>query len=638
VLPQNRTEWLVCGALALLVATAFAPVSRNQFVNYDDGVYLHQNPGVQQGLSAQSIRWAFTTGHAANWHPLTWIIHTLNWSLFRTGSSQQGGFGSDPQGHHLVNVGIHAVSSVSLFWVLMRLTNPRRVVPRGPKLRKAQASAASATVWPAAFVAAMFAVHPLRVESVAWAAELKDVLSTLFWWLSIAAYVAYVRQPTRGRYGLVVLFFALGLMSKPMIVSLPLVLLLLDWWPLERFDPSGTSRVRQLAKLVIEKIPLFTLAGLGALATYIAQSRGGTTELLEHVPLHLRLANGALSIVAYLRQTFWPTGLACFYPYPRAELMESGLWRFEVLAAMGFVLVASAAAIGLGRRRRYALVGWFWYLITLVPVIGIIQVGQQARADRYTYVPLVGIYLIIAWGGRELVERLPRLRPYAATLGVLAVVACCALTWRQVGVWRDDITLFSHAAKVVPRNDTAHRNLGSAYFLAGEAIARQDRDRASQYVRLAIEHLQKAIELRPEYASTYRNLALVMEKIGRPREAAHYFREAIQRDPKWALPLCNLAMLYATRPEPELRKPAEAVRLAQRAVELTSGADTACLRVLATVYAADGQLDAAIGVAERGEEMARQKDQPALAEDFGRLIRLLRSKRGAAAGTAEAAQ
>ena len=605
--PRNPTEWLVCGLLVLSVGLAFSSVAQNQFVSFDDGLYLYDTPLVQQGLSAESLKWAFTTGHAGNWHPLTWTAHTLAWNLF----------GSDPRGHHFLAVGLHAASSVLLFLLVVRMTSAPDAPASSRKNRKSTADSISPTTWPAAFVAGLFAIHPFRVESVAWASELKDVLCTLFWWLSIAAYVHFARRPTVLGYALLAGCFVLGLMSKPMIVSLPLILLLLDYWPLGRF-PDRSSQARPLAKqalhLVLEKAPLILLAAAGSVATYIAQASSGTTEMLNPVEFHLRLANAALSTVAYLFQSVWPSGLCCFYPYPRASLQSTGWWRADVLGSTALIAIASAGAWWFGRRHKYLLVGWFWYLIALIPVVGIIQVGRQARADRYTYVPLVGVYLLMAWGAHELIEsRFPAWRRLAIATATAVLLVLGVLTWRQTRTWHDDLTLFAHAAAVVPRNDTAERNLGSIYFLRNQPVQ-------------AIEHMQKSIEYCPEYAPSYRNLAVVLEKLGRPQQAEEYFREALQRDPQWTLCLCNLASMYSTSELPELYKPAEAVRLAEQAVRVSAGKDLLSWEVLSTAYAVNGQIPQAIEAADKGRLLAARNRDIKYEQGFARNIAILRAR------------
>ncbi|MBX9791444.1 MAG: tetratricopeptide repeat protein [Pirellulales bacterium] len=599
--PQNKTEAMLSGVLLLLVLVAFAPAFDNLFVQYDDSTYLFENPEIQHGLSAHTIGWAFTTSYGGNWHPLTWVAHTINWSLFRNESLLEHPYGSSPAGHHLVSIAIHALSSVILFLMLVRAT---ATTPQ-PARRHAAAQRATTTVWPAAIVAALFALHPLRAESVAWAAELKDVLCTFFWLLSMAAYLAYARRPSVGRYVAIVLCFVLGLLSKQTIVSLPLVLLLLDYWPLARFPdrgPNSPSLARQLARLVAEKIPLFVLAALGSLAVYLAQSYRGATEFLDPVPLPLRLANGAVSAVIYLRQMFWPAGLACFYPYPREALIAGGLAQSHVLGAIAFVVVGSALAWWFGRRRRYLLVGWFWYLITLLPVIGIIQVGLQAHADRYTYMPSVGISLLVVWGLYELVEAYPdKLRTLGLASAAVVVGLLVVVTWRQTRVWHDDFTLFEHAAAVVPGNAVAHRNLGGSYFMA---------DQPEQ----AIEHFERAIELEPGYAPNYRNLALAFVRVGRQLDAERCFRATLERQPDSPQAICNLATLYAISQVPELRRPGEALRLAQQAVQMTERKDPECLRTLSTAYAANGQLSRAFEAAQAGYAAAQRPGQEQAAQ------------------------
>ncbi len=485
-------------ALLLLVFLAYWPAVGNHFVSLDDETYVTGNPHVKGGLTGEGVDWAFTSlGYAGNWHPLTWLSHMLDVELF----------GLNPRGHHLVSIGLHASNAVLLFLVLRGMTG---------------------ALGRSALVAALFALHPLHVESVVWVAERKDVLSTFFGLLTMAAYGGYVRQRSLGRYGVLLGLFALGLLAKPMLVTLPFVFLLLDYWPLDRVrppppasrtkrkpavgpaPPRGTDPEPKLS-LVLEKLPLFALAALSAGMTWAAQSRGWAVNY--RFPLWDRLSNALVAYVAYLGKTVWPVNLAAFYPLP-----ESGLPVGRVLAA-GFILGAVTALV-LWQRRRYPylVTGWFWYLGTLVPVIGLVQVGSQAMADRYTYIPLIGIFILLAWSlpAFELVS--PGARTGAIGGGALLLAGLMALTWVQTTYWRDDQALFGHALAVTRGNWLAHNNLGAFYSRMG----RDDE---------AYTHFKEALRLRPDMPDIHFNIGEALQRMGRLEEAAQEYRTALRLYP-----------------------------------------------------------------------------------------------------------
>ena len=405
---ENPRTWRVCGALAVAVVLVFSGALRCGFVDYDDPAYIVSNAEIQHGLTARSLWWALSTGAASNWHPLTWLSHILDAAIY----------GLKPAGHHLTSLLLHAANSVLLLLLLRRMTG---------------------ALWRSAFVAALFALHPLRVESVVWVSERKDVLSGLFWLLAVWAYVRHVEEirvgeaGRKGLYALAVALFALGLMAKPMLVTLPFVLLLLDWWPLGR-RPEG------LKQLLTEKIPFFALAAASSVATYLVQQHGGAVS--HGLPLGGRLANAVISYPRYLGKMFWPVDLSVLYPHP-------GRWPGGEVAAAGiFLVLTTGLAVWGARRRPYLAVGWFWFLGMLAPVIGVVQVGLQSMADRYSYLSLTGVLIMVAWGANDLLggDRIGRW-----TLGILggaAVAACVVLTPRQVGYWKDSETLFRHAVQV----------------------------------------------------------------------------------------------------------------------------------------------------------------------------------------------
>jgi len=518
-------------ALAALVVSVYAPVRHFDFVQLDDPAYVTENPHVLRGLTVDGAAWAFTTGHAANWHPVTWLSHMLDVELF--------GVAAGP--HHLTNLLLHAVNTLLLFGVLLRMTG---------------------AFWRSALVAALFGIHPLHVESVAWVAERKDVLSTLFWLLTTWAYVAYVRTrsicatdesggdpriPAAGGvqshaaghvrpqalYVLTLGLFAFGLMAKPMLVTLPFVLLLLDWWPLGRWglpggcapgaSPSASTQAQQkpskakakrvparrvpapiraatpflpsLRPLVREKIPFFALAAASSIVTFVVQQRGGAVSAVASEPFALRLQNALVSAVAYLRDMVWPAGLTMIYPFP------SSVPAWQVVAASLVLGGVSIAAWRLARHHPYLAVGWLWYLGTLVPVLGLVRVGLQARADRYTYVPLVGVFIALAWGGAALAERMRLRFPHRtalqnialAVLATAVVLALAGAARQQVGYWKDNVTLWTRATVL-----TLHMDEYEAHMSLGATLANQGRTAE------ALRHFTEAVRLRPDSAEARR--------------------------------------------------------------------------------------------------------------------------------------
>jgi tetratricopeptide (TPR) repeat protein len=488
---------LAAGLLVAATLVTYWPALENGFV-FDDIDYVTLNPQVQAGLTGPSIAWAFTTGHASNWHPLTWLSLELDRDLF----------GPEPWGYHLTNLVLHVANALLLFLVFWKMTT---------------------AVWPSAFVAALFALHPLHVESVAWVTERKDVLSTLFGLLALLAYWAYARRPALGRYLLVVLAFALSLLAKPMLVTLPFLLLLLDYWPLgrlrlvreplaERHRAAGAAGPVAVARLILEKVPLLLLAAASCVATWLAQQHGHSVQRLAQLPLALRAGNAVVAYAVYLRKVLWPTDLAAFYPHPGSSLPWSHV------AAPALLLVAvTALALWLRRRAPYLFVGWFWYLGTLVPVIGLVQVGSQGLADRYTYVPLVGIFIMAAWGVADLVARRPAQAAAPAALGwAVILVACALITWLQVHHWQDNLHLWHHALEVLPDNAFAHTNLGVAIM---ENASGPDDETA------AFSHFTRALQIDPDQARASLGLALLAQQRGRIEEAVQRFRRVLHLEP-----------------------------------------------------------------------------------------------------------
>jgi tetratricopeptide (TPR) repeat protein len=473
---------LLALVLAAVVAAVFWPAVGNDFTNYDDNKYITENAFVRRGLDATSLRWAWTTGYMANWHPVTWMSHTLDWQLF----------GADPAGHHATSVVLHAANAALVFTLLDVMTG---------------------APWRSALVGALFGLHPTHVESAAWVAERKDVLSTLLWLLTTLAWVAWCRRPTRGRYALVALGLALGLAAKPMLVTLPATLVLLDYWPLGRLrtPPDLWPRVR-------EKLPLVPIVVASAVVTVLTQHEAGAVGSLDAYPLAVRVGNAINACATYLWMAVWPFDLAILYPHPGRV---SG-WR--VAASAGVLLAITALAVRERVRRPYLLVGWLWYLGTLVPVLGLVQVGDAALADRYTYVPFLGLFVAVAWA-------LPAWRRLVPALAV-AVLALLALRSReQVAVWRDSVTVFSHALAVDERNPVAHNNLAFALAARGETAS-------------ALEHFRRAIELRPAYLAARIELGNLLLAAGKVDEAAAQYAAAVAIAPGSAPALTNLGKAF----------------------------------------------------------------------------------------------
>lgn len=485
--PGRGAFWVVLlGGWTMLL---FLRTAGFGFVGYDDPLLVTGNPQVRSGLTWESLRWAWSSLHAANWHPLTWMSHQLDVTLF----------GLRPGPMHLVNGLLHAACAVALFRALAELTGSR---------------------WRSLIVAFLFAVHPLHVESVAWISERKDGLSTLFWMLALLAYARYVRNPSAGRYGWVAGLFAAGLLAKPMLVSLPLVLVALDVWPLGRWSPEAPTP--QAWRLFREKLPLFGLSALSSGMTLLAQR--GAMSSGEELPVAFRAANAALAAVRYLGSTVWPVDLVYFYPHPSFGVSLLG----AVLAFLALVGITWRVVRCL-RSRPFLAVGWFWYLATLVPVIGLVQVGAQARADRYTYLPLIGVFMALVWGGAEAIRHfsLDRRLVAGTTVGILVLLS--VLSYVQIGVWRNDLTLYGHAVRVMPDNLVARKHFGNALFEAG------------RYQEAWVQ-FEAAIALAPHKAGAYYGAGDALNALGRKREAIRRYRLALVMEPEYVLVRYQLAL------------------------------------------------------------------------------------------------
>jgi len=562
---KKRLIATICLALAVGTIALYYPGIRNGFLNFDDNAYITENSHVTSGMTWQNIVWAFESGYAANWHPLTWISHMLDCQLF----------GLNPASHHLMNVLFHTANTVLLFILLNYMTG---------------------AIWRSAFVAAFFAWHPLHVESVAWASERKDVLSAFFWMLAILCYARYagakaesaqstiysprstVRSPQSERvfYMLALFFFACGLMAKPMVVTLPFVLLLLDYWPLQRFTASGAATASPLHRLLFEKLPFFALSLAASVVTYLVQRRGGAVVVNDS--LWVRVANALWAYERYIAKTFWPSNLAVVYPYVRHGLAVFGIGSAVLLVACSIVFLA------LSRRRPYLFTGWFWFLGTLIPVIGFVEIGPASMADRYTYLPDIGLFILLTWAVTDLLQRQTVIRVTAA---IVVLGACLVLTSIQISYWRNSVTLFRHAIAVTTDNSVASACLGHALSESGndidalkycrDAVKFDPNYPAGQFFlgqvlwKLgdqdeALAQLQTAAETAPDNSNFQYNLGKFLLEHGRTDEAIARFTDALKVEPEFAEAHNALGKAYLKQGAPQ-----KAADELLQAVKLDSG-------------------------------------------------------------------
>ncbi len=643
---QHRLVLRLSLCLFATTFVVFSQVVRHDFLSYDDSGYVTENRIVSRGLSAAGWCWAWSTVHCSNWHPLTWLSHMLDCQLYGL---------TRPGGHHLTSLLLHSANVLLLFHVLRWLTRE---------------------TWRPAFVAALFALHPLHVESVAWIAERKDVLSTFFGLLALGAYARYVESPRVGRYLLILFFFALSLLAKPMLVTFPCVLLLLDYWPLRRFPPPQPSPARREGPsspfplagegwgggLLLEKLPLFVLAGASCVVTFLAQLRDAVVPI-DQLPFSGRVCNAVAAYVGYLEKTFWPVDLALFYPH-RGTRMSA----WQILAPALILLLLTVLAIGLRRRRPALLVGWLWYLGTLVPVIGLVQVGLQSMADRYTYFPLIGIFIALAWAIPSGLAARRAGRAVLAVTGLGVLAACSVLTWSQLRHWQNEGTVWKHtldatrnnplahfslgtylynhgqvdeaeeqlkrAITLAPRYDQALNNLGTCWLRQGkvdQALELFARSVASDpktgvyhnnlglaqvrkgTLSLARDSFRQAVALAPETAEHHCNLAFVLAEFGQSEEAQAAYAEGLRRDPNWPLRANRLARELLETPIPKFRCPDEAFLLARQTCAATMRQDPEMLATLAEACFATGKAPDAVAVGQEALDRATAQENKKLA-------------------------
>jgi tetratricopeptide (TPR) repeat protein len=563
---DRRITIAVCIVLTLLVWLVFAQTLRYDFVNFDDDRYVYENSEVSRGFTVDGFKWLLTHSHASLWHPLTTLSHMLDCQIY----------GLKPAGHHFTNVLLHSVAVILLFLVFCRMTG---------------------RVYRSAFVAAIFAIHPTRVESVAWIAERKDVLSGVFFMLTLASYAHYARAPSIRRYVAMSTLLACGLMSKATFVTVPAVLLLLDYWPLRRAsDFSGWRR------LVIEKIPLLGLSAAAAVITMFAQT--ATMATLDQLPFRARLNNAVVSVVVYLRQTFWPTGLAVFYPHPHNQL---NVWVVSESAIL--IVVITLIAIFLRQKRPYLFVGWFWFLILVFPVLGFFQAGLQGRADRFTYLPHIGITIALTWAVADLTQQWRNQRALLASAATCIVIACALCAWKQTSYWHDSISLWGRALAVTSNNQIAHQDLAAALWARGRIAEARTHARAADII-----HARTTLGDHPFDIPVRDNLGVLLIQSGDAREAIVQWDTNLKIDPNDGNALNNLAWVLATCPDDSIRNGKRAVELAEKAVTLPSGDAPVVLRTLGAAYAENNDFPKAMATVQRAIDLATGQGNSSLTE------------------------
>jgi hypothetical protein len=637
---------VLCLGLTAITMTSFDGALSNGFVDWDDQVYVTENYRVCNGLTWENIVWAFSDTHTGNWHPLTWLSHMVDCQLY----------GLNPAGHHLTSILLHTVNVLLLFLLLQGMTG---------------------AFWSSVFVAMVFAIHPLRVESVAWVAERKDVLSGLFFMLTLAAYSSYTRGPTAWKYLCIMAVLCLGLLCKAMLVTVPFVLLLLDWWPFQRISGS-TEMLQRPSRLIWEKVPLLSISVIFSVVAFWAQRDVGAVAPAESLGLYNRLINATVSYISYIGKLFYPKDLAVLYPFVGSRLLRwKGILCFVMLG------VVSVVIIRLRKCARWAVVGWLWYLGMLVPVIGLVQVGSQVMADRYTYLPSIGFLIVITWTLREVAGRFRVKRVITVIAATVIMILLMFATWIQVGYWRDSVSLFVHAIDVTDDNHVMHLNLGLALEKMGEyeeamnqydkamslapwkasimlniAAVRIKQNKVDEaissyekllkmkagldleaycglgtvYLRqgkfeLAEENLRQALSLDADYPIALNNLARVLHQQGKTAEAVNFWKAAIEIDTFYINAMSRLAWVLATTDQEEIFDPGEAVKNALRVCHLTEYKEPQLLDVLAAAYAANECYIDAIDTATKAYELAMAMGKAELAGKIKERLSLYRDSK-----------
>jgi protein O-mannosyl-transferase len=488
MITKSHCAIIVSILLSIAVLIIYFNVQYFEFVNYDDPAYITENQIVKSGLTWKGIKWAFTTNYYGNWHPITTISFMLEYEIFRLSAGA----------YHWNNLLLHILDSILLFLLFKRITN---------------------TFWQSLAVAVLFALHPLHVESVAWISERKDVLCALFWFLTVYAYTQYAEQPTLLKYVFVLISFSLGLMAKPMLVTLPFVLLLLDYWPLSRF--SFSQRQQSILKIILEKIPLITLSIASSIITFLAQRGSQSVVPLSLLSLQARISNAFIAYVKYIYTNIWPTNLAVLYPFRGAVTLDQLLFSIVILIAITVLVMRFI------QNYRYLFVGWFWFLGTLIPVIGIVQVGAHEMADRYTYIPLIGLFVMVAWGIPDLLKDWRLKKTIIIALSTVTFIVLTTISWLQVQIWQNSITLFKHAIAVTHQNYIAHNNLGVAYAEQGN-------------YKKAYFHYKVALSISPNYSDAHNNLGALLARDGKIGDAIQEFRSVLKIEPGHVLAKKNL--------------------------------------------------------------------------------------------------
>lgn len=659
---KNRLhpKYLVCLFLVVITLLSYWKLPTHDFLDFDDNGYITQNIHVHEGITWKNIKWAFGVEDFAYWHPLTWLSHMLAFQLF----------GLNPAMHHLINLFLHVANTLLLFFLLYRMTR---------------------SLWSSFFVAAMFALHPLNVESVAWISERKNVLSTFFWMLSMLAYVYYAERPDFLRYLLIFLVFALGLMAKPMLVTLPFVFFMLDYWPLGRLklDQSGIDRHKESHKfinmgfqhslvfrLILEKIPFILISVVAIFLSSLSLKSQGVVISTASVSMKLRIANALVSYVSYIKKMIWPYDLAVYYPYPK----DLPLWQ---VAGSGLLLLCiSFLILRAARAKPYLAFGWLWYIGTLVPVSGLMQAGLwPATADRFAYVPLIGLFIIIAWGAPDFMDQWRPRKIVLVTLAATFISILTVTTWLQLKYWQNGVSLFTHCLNVTPNNILAYKELGNAWESKGDFVKAIDyyakaiqinpnyaeaHNNLGHILTLeknykdAIYHFNEALRINSNFATAHNNLATALLYQGNEKDAIYHYNEALKSNPNYAGAYYNLAKIYsnngniqkainlykkaldcnpemiqalyslswisATHENEKYRNGAKAIKLAEKLTKITQYRQPMALDALAAAYAETGKFDAAVLAAEKGLELAKQQGPKELALRLKK--RLLLYKKG----------